>query len=220
MYQVYKQPVLCKIQESLGWCCDFFNVCFGSECGIHSQHMHIYTHVHEGMHICNYTTVIGMLLTSLWPKKLSETIFFYTLSASSVSLFSLAANYFSSDELCSSCCFYLPELRGLTKVVYVSALCCVLSHVWLSVTPWTVAHQAPLSMGFSRQEYWSGVPYPTPGDLPDPGINTASLALASEFFTAVPPGKPPYYTGSLSKGQEVICIYVSVSRHMNIERVW
>ena len=52
-----------------------------------------------------------------------------------------------------------------------------LSCVWLFVTPWTVAHQAPLSMGFSRQEYWSGLPFPSPGDLPDPGIETGSPAL-------------------------------------------
>ena len=61
------------------------------------------------------------------------------------------------------------------------------SHVLLFVTPWTVAHQAPLSMGFSRQEYWSGLPYLPPGDLPDPGIDLASLtsaALAGGFFTA------------------------------------
>ena len=45
-------------------------------------------------------------------------------------------------------------------------------------TPWTAAHQAPLSMGFSRQEQWSGLPFPSPGDLPDPGIKTSSLALA------------------------------------------
>ena len=51
------------------------------------------------------------------------------------------------------------------------------SRVQLFVTPWTVAHQAPLSMGFSRQEYWSGVPFPSPGDLPDPGIEPVSLAL-------------------------------------------
>ena len=54
-----------------------------------------------------------------------------------------------------------------------------------SVTPWTVAHQAPLSMGFSRQEYWSGLPFPPPGDLPNPGIEPrppASPALAHGFF--------------------------------------
>ena len=63
---------------------------------------------------------------------------------------------------------------------------CPFSHVQLSVTPWTVAHQAPLSMGFSRQEYWSELPFPSPGDLSDPGIKPPSLtspALAGGFFT-------------------------------------
>ena len=55
------------------------------------------------------------------------------------------------------------------------------------MTPWTVAHQAPLSMGFSRQEYWSGLPFPPPEDLPHPGIELVSLtspALAARFFSA------------------------------------
>ena len=67
---------------------------------------------------------------------------------------------------------------------------CVLSHVRLFVTPWTLAHQAPLSMEFSRQEYWSGLLNPPPGDLPGPGIKATcpvSLALAGGFFTTVPP---------------------------------
>ena len=62
----------------------------------------------------------------------------------------------------------------------------MLRHVQPFATPWTVARQAPLSMGFSRQEYWSGLPCPPPGDLPDPGIkpeSLASLALAGRFFT-------------------------------------
>ena len=62
----------------------------------------------------------------------------------------------------------------------------VLNRVQLFQTPWTVAYQAPLSMQFSRQEYWSGLPFPSPGDLPDPGIKLASLvspALADGFFT-------------------------------------
>ena len=54
---------------------------------------------------------------------------------------------------------------------------CVLSHVQLFATSWTVAHQAPLSMEFSRQENWSGVPFPSPGELPSPGIEPLSLAL-------------------------------------------
>ena len=53
----------------------------------------------------------------------------------------------------------------------------LLSHVQLFVTPWTVAYQAPLSMEFSRQENWSGVPFPSPGDLPDPGTKPRSPAL-------------------------------------------
>ena len=61
------------------------------------------------------------------------------------------------------------------------------------VTPWAMAHQALLSMEFYRQEYWSGLPFPSPGDLPDPGTEPASLvspALAGGFFTTEPPGKP------------------------------
>ena len=66
------------------------------------------------------------------------------------------------------------------------------SHVHLFATRWTVARQAPLSLGFSRQEYWSGVPCSPPGDLPNPGIKSASptsLALAGGFSTLLPPRK-------------------------------
>ena len=66
----------------------------------------------------------------------------------------------------------------------------MLSCIQCFPTPQTVARQAPLSMGFSRQECWSGLPFPPPGDLPDPGIEPASPALAGRFFTNVPPGKP------------------------------
>ena len=68
----------------------------------------------------------------------------------------------------------------------------MLSCVWLFVTPRTVAGQAPLSLGLSRQEYWSGLPCPSPGDLSDPGIKPASLmspALAGRFFTISATGK-------------------------------
>ena len=74
-------------------------------------------------------------------------------------------------------CFFFFLLRCLPSVC---------SHVQLSVTPWIVAHQAPLSMGLSRQEYWSELPFPTPGNLPNPGIKPKSLAspaLAGRFFT-------------------------------------
>ena len=58
------------------------------------------------------------------------------------------------------------------------------------MTPLTVAHQAPLSIGFSRQEYWSEFPFPSPGDLPDPGIEPRSPALQADSLPADPPGKP------------------------------
>ena len=63
-----------------------------------------------------------------------------------------------------------------------------LSRVRLFVTPWTVAYQALLSVGFSRQEYWSGLPFPSPGDLPDPGIEPGFPALEADTLTSEPPG--------------------------------
>ena len=69
-------------------------------------------------------------------------------------------------------------------------LCMSLSCVWHFETPWTVAHQAPLSMEFSRQEYWSGLPFPSPGDLPDPGIEPRSPTLQADSLPSKPPGKP------------------------------
>ena len=64
-----------------------------------------------------------------------------------------------------------------------------LSHVGLFAAPWTVAHQAPLSMGFSRQEYWSGLSFPSSGDLPYPGIEPGSPALQADALPSEPPGK-------------------------------
>ena len=61
-----------------------------------------------------------------------------------------------------------------------------------SVTLWTVACQPPLSMGFFRQEYWSGLPFPSPGDLPDPGIEPRSPTLQVDVLPSEPPGKPVY----------------------------
>ena len=67
---------------------------------------------------------------------------------------------------------------------------CGLSRVWLFVTLWTVALQAPPSVGFSRHEYWSGLPFPAPGHLPDSGIKPESPVLGVRFFTTAPPRAP------------------------------
>ena len=85
--------------------------------------------------------------------------------------------------ICVCVCVYLYENEKKVKVF-------VASHVWLFVTPWTVACQAPLSMGFPRQEYWSGLPFPSPGDLPDPGIEPRSPTLQADSL-------PLSYQGSL-----------------------
>ena len=78
--------------------------------------------------------------------------------------------------------FFGMEMKyGIHAVYLVIQLCQVVC---------IIAHQASLSMGFPRQEYWSGLPFPSPGDLPDLGIKPTSLALSGRFFITEPPGKP------------------------------
>ena len=92
----------------------------------------------------------------------------------------------------------------------VTALCAHsgnFSHLQLFVTPYTVAHWAPLSMGFSRQEFWSGLPCPPPGDLPNPGINLDFLHCR-RFFTAKPLGKADNFLAHLERH---IASFVSLS---------
>ena len=75
-----------------------------------------------------------------------------------------------------------------------------LSCVWLFATPWTVAYQAPPSMGFSRQEDWSGLPFPSPGHLPTPGNKPGSPALQTDALPSEPPGKPGSCQIALQRG--------------------
>ena len=82
-----------------------------------------------------------------------------------------------------SCAGKYMTLRKNTK-------CQSLSRARLSATPWTAAHQAPLSMRFSRQGYWSGLPFPSPGDRPNPGIKPASPALQADSLLTELQGKP------------------------------
>ena len=80
------------------------------------------------------------------------------------------------------------ELKAI-RVFCLFRLCsAVLNRVWLCVTPWTVAHQVSLSMGFSRQEYWNGLPFPPPGDFPNPGIQPRSPTLQADSLPSEPPG--------------------------------
>ena len=80
----------------------------------------------------------------------------------------------------------------LTWFSFMLRSCVLVSHVLLFVTPWITACQAPLSMGFSRQGYWSGFPFPSPGDLPKPGIEPGSPVLQADSLPSEPPGKPVF----------------------------
>ena len=87
---------------------------------------------------------------------------------------------------------------------------CLVTQSSDSVTLWTVAHQAPLSMGFSRQEYWTGLPFPSPGDLPYPGMEPESPVFACVFFTTEPPGKSAVAHGYILMWiTEKCAIYIS-----------
>ena len=86
------------------------------------------------------------------------------------------------SHMCDLCCLLILKVRSrCTKS---------LSRLRLFATPWTAAYQAPLSMGFSRQEYWNGLPFPSPGDLPDPGIEPGSPALQTDALPSEPLESP------------------------------
>ena len=91
------------------------------------------------------------------------------------------------------------SLEGLMKVKVKS-----LSHIRLFATPWTVAYQASPSMGFSRQEYWSGLPCPSPGDLPDPGIEPGSPTLEADTLTSEPLKLKLQYFGPLMRRTDTL----------------
>ena len=100
-------------------------------------------------------------------------------------------------------------------VTLVCVCACTLSHVWFFAAPWTIACQAPLSMEFFQPGFWSGLPFSTPGDLPNSGIDLTSLtspALRGEFFTTAPLGKLPGILGTLKK-QALSQKMVSVHGH-------
>ena len=92
--------------------------------------------------------------------------------------------------------YYLPPLTCGQIYHLVKYVLSCFSGVRFFVAPWTVAHQAPLSMGFSRQEHWSGLPFPSPGDLPDPEIEPRSPTLQADALISEPPGTRPYLTGA------------------------
>ena len=91
-------------------------------------------------------------------------------------------NSSEASPLKKNACYWITQINAVASNR--------ISSLQLFVTPWTVAHQAPLSMGFSRQEYWSVLPFSFPGDLPHPGIEPRFPALQADALTSEPPGKP------------------------------
>ena len=108
----------------------------------------------------------------------------------------------------------------------------LLSRVQLFVTPRTIAYQASQSMGFSRQEYWSGLPFPSPGDLPNPGIEPGSPALQADALPTEPPGKPLWWSVPATRNtiwersfmetnsESRICVHIFLWTHFGMGKIW
>ena len=114
----------------------------------------------------------------------------------------------------AACPILLPAGDGRVEKVcpctikYLNCVCVSVAQSYPTIaTPWTVAHQAPLSKGFSRQEYWRGLPFPSPGDLPDPGIEPTFPALQVDSLLSEPPGKSPQFS-------DIIKIPLSLGRKL------
>ena len=107
--------------------------------------------------------------------------------------YSFPSIHFNTERSVGETVFSSPWTKRVEKsLIFQPSCACMLSRVWVFVTPWTVAHQAPLSMGFYKQEYWSGLSFSPPGDLPNPVIKPKSLAspaLAGRFFTTMQPSR-------------------------------
>ena len=99
----------------------------------------------------------------------------------------------------------LPHIQTVLMKILVCVCVCVklFSRIRCFGTPWTVAHQAPLSLEFPRQEYWSRLSFPSPGDVPDPGIEPISSLSAGRFFTTEPPGKPNQNSMALTQNRRI-----------------
>ena len=103
--------------------------------------------------------------------------------------------------------YWHPECGKAFTRVYVDVIRSVMSDIF--GTLWTITHQAPLSMGFSRQEYWSGLPCPPPGDLHNPGIEPRSPALQEDSLPTEPLGKPIHKRNILSEHQRMLLLVVN-----------
>ena len=138
-----------------------------------------------------FTLAISFLTTSNLPWFMDLTFQFLWNITSHVTsttgfVFALASFLLLSNSILGT---YSCVCVCVCVCVSVCVCVCVLGHVWLFATPWTIARQSPLSMEFSRQEYWNGLPFSSPGDLLNPGIEPESPALKADSSLSGPPGK-------------------------------
>ena len=149
---------------------------------------YIYTKVFTFLSYCKWYYSLTILFISLF--LLCRSIIYSHMC----SLYS--TTFLNSISNCRNISFFVNYLGFFFRffsIMKVKVKVKSLSRVRLFVSPWTVAHQASWSMGSSRQEYWSGLPFPSPGDLPDPGIEQRSPTLQADALTSEPPGKQRDY---------------------------
>ena len=111
-------------------------------------------------------------------------------------------------------------LSAARSCVLISLKVLVAQCVWLFATPWTVAYQVPLSMGFSRQEYWRGFPFPSPGDLPNPGIKPGFHALQADSLPSEPTGKSFRNVERICISSHWVSVYSSISKGLRLDDCW
>ena len=125
--------------------------------------------------------------------------------------------YVSPKALWSSRAALLSAARSC---VLISLKVLVAQCVWLFATPWTVAYQVPPSMGFSRQEYWRGFPFPSPGDLPNPGIKPGFHALQADSLPSEPTGKSFRNVERICISSHWVSVYSSISKGLRLDDCW
>ena len=202
------------LRGSLGWCANIWE----------SLHSHCTHCPHppplvDSSHVC--TDFIDM-----WACELSYPASFLVSRFSEALYDWLQCKEVIMRNRLQKCCSFKLWVQFIHTQHIFACMLSRFSRVWLCATLWTVARPAPLSMGFSRQEYWSGSPGPPPGDLPDSGIEPASLlspALAGEFFTTsftweAPSThlEVPYFAPGFTHSLLIMCSYLSLEKNFKV----
>ena len=164
----------------------------------------------EYFHLCLEKSFIFLQWSRGEKEKVRDTFIFLSKISSTL------VDCMQESSVNSFCRSIWVKLLVLQRISYVKWNCSVISN---SAIPWTVAYQAPPSMEFSRQEYWSGSPFSSPGDLPDPGIKPRSPALQADGLLSEPPEKPILCTRKFITvmWKPLACVHVVLSRFSPVQ---